>query len=141
TFRRRLLSHRGAAARTAASPQHVAGLHVSGKVRPVPEAKQGDVEQFATGEGQKFSTNNPWMKAMLHALFDVWPRWMAYGELQEKVKARIAATSDDDERRTGKSALLPTLMQCYLAGLVELSQHPAPFVVEPSARPRAFAIA
>jgi methyltransferase-like protein/ubiquinone/menaquinone biosynthesis C-methylase UbiE len=128
TFRRSILSHKGTARRI------VAQLHAECNVRPVPEGKQGEVEQFATREGQKFSTNNPWMKAMLHALFEVWPRSMAYGELHEQVTARLGGSAADDR-------LMPTLMQCYLASLVELSQHPARFEVEPSERPRAFAIA
>ncbi|HEV8379087.1 MAG TPA: class I SAM-dependent methyltransferase [Tepidisphaeraceae bacterium] len=134
TFRRSILSHQGTAARIAPSPQRVAQLHAECNVRPVPEAKQGDVEQFATREGQKLSTNNPWMKALLHVLFDVWPRSLSYGELREQVDARLDGPTPGER-------LMQTLMQCYLASLVELMQYPSRFVLEPSQRPRAFPIA
>jgi len=133
-FRRSILAHRGTAARTTPSAQRVSQLHAECNVRPVPEGKQGDVEQFANREGQKFSTNNPWMKSLLHALFDVWPRSMSYADLQKQVRARIGGATSDDR-------LMPTLMQCYLASLVDLIQHPATFVLELSDRPRAFSIA
>ena len=78
------------AARIAPAPQRVAALHASTNVRPAPEAKQGDGEQFATREGQKFSTNNPWMRALLHALFEVWPRSISYSDLHERVGEQFA---------------------------------------------------
>jgi methyltransferase-like protein/ubiquinone/menaquinone biosynthesis C-methylase UbiE len=134
TFRRSILAHKGTAERIAPSPQRVSHLHAESNVRPVPEGTRGDVEQFATREGQKFSTNNPWMKAMLHALFEVWPRSMSYQDLHEQVGARVGESASDDR-------LMPTLMQCYLASLVELIRYPARFVLEPSARPRGFAMA
>ena len=133
-FRRSILSHKGTAARIAPSAQRVSQLHAECNVRPVPEGKQGDVEQFANREGQKFSTNNPWIKSVLHILFDIWPQSMSYGELHKQVNARLGGSESDDR-------LMPTLMQCYLGNLIELIQHPPRFSLEPSHRPRAFAMA
>jgi len=134
TFRRSILSHKGTTARISPSPQRVSQLHAECNVRPVPEGKQGEVEQFATREGQKFSTNNPWIKATLHTLFDVWPQSMSYGDLHAHVRQRLGDSVPDDR-------LMPTLMQCYLANLIELLQYPPKFTLEPSPRPRAFEMA
>jgi methyltransferase-like protein/2-polyprenyl-3-methyl-5-hydroxy-6-metoxy-1,4-benzoquinol methylase len=134
TFRRSILSHSGTAAKIAPSPQRVAELHAECNVRPVAEAKQRDVEQFVTREGQKFSTNNPWIKSLLHTLFDIWPRSMSYADLQAQVAGRLGNSGTEDR-------LMPTLMQCYLANLVELNRYPPKFALELSQRPRAFPIA
>jgi len=134
TFRRSILSHKGMAGKIAASPRRVAQLHAECNVRPVPEGKQGAVEQFATREGQKFSTNNPWIKGTLNILFEIWPRSMSYSDLRQQIAHRLGESDCDDH-------LMPTLMQCYLADLVQLIQYPPRFVLEPSQKPRAFAMA
>jgi len=134
TFRRSILSHKGMAGRIAPSPQRIAQLHAECNIRPVPEGKQGAVEQFATREGQKFSTNNPWIKATLNTLFELWPKSMSYQELREQIAKRLGDADCDGQ-------LMTTLLQCYLADLVQLIQFPPKFVLEPSQRPRAFAMA
>src|SRR5258706_9549140 len=133
-FRRSILAHKGMAAKIQPSPQRIAQLHAQCNIRPVPEGKQGAVEQFATREGQKFSTNNPWIKATLNTLFEVWPRSMSYVDLRDQIAKRLGDSDCDDQ-------LMPTVMQCYLADLVQLIQHPPKFVLQPSQRPRAFAMA
>ena len=72
------------------------------------------------------STNNPNIKSVLNTLFEIWPRALPFNEL----------LPEED-----RDMLTATVMQCYLANLVQLIQHPPKFVLEPSQRPRAFPMA
>jgi SAM-dependent methyltransferase len=129
TFRRTLLCHAGVPLRRPPAPQALEGLYLSSLLRPVSD--QLDVtgetrEEFRTPEGSKLATNHPLLKAALVRLAEAGERRLAFADLW----AAVGAPAGVD-----RSALAELLLQCYLAGLVNVHAFPPHFAREPAERP------
>jgi methyltransferase-like protein len=152
TFRRSLVSHKGLAQKVTPSPHRISQLHLECNVRPVTggtDKLPPGARQFTNREGQKITTNNPWITTVLQCLFEVWPRSMVFSELAARVKGVLSHSSEQQVRAqvaqmddsAGNNALTAVVMQCYLAKLVELHLNPPRFRIDPGPRPVAFPLA
>jgi methyltransferase-like protein/cyclopropane fatty-acyl-phospholipid synthase-like methyltransferase len=154
-FRRTLLVHDHVALKRPPAAEPLTSLHVTTRLQPVvssPPAADGG-EQFATAKGVTMSTNNPFLKAALHILFESWPRSLAFETLWTRVLARLDETAPPlpgGERGRGEGQNAPvfgptqlaqSLLQCFLADVVELHVQPPDFVLEISERPVASPLA
>jgi methyltransferase-like protein/SAM-dependent methyltransferase len=137
TFRRTLLCHAAVAVRRPPDPRALEGLQVTGRVRPVserPDVASAQREEFRTpGSAVSLFTNNPLVKGALVALAESAPRAVPFAELWGALRGHAGGE--------GAEALAEPLLQCYLAGLVELHAHAARFPLAPGERPVASPLA
>jgi methyltransferase-like protein/ubiquinone/menaquinone biosynthesis C-methylase UbiE len=137
SFRCTLLCHARVALRRPPSPQAVQTMHVVTKLRPTaPDSAASTVRQFSTASGVTMSTNNSIVGAALDALVRTWPQALPFRELWRQVQAAepLGVVADPGQ-------LAAALLQCYMAGVVELHVHPPAFSGVVSDRPRASGIA
>jgi methyltransferase-like protein/predicted O-methyltransferase YrrM len=140
TFRRTLLVHDTVKLTRTPGPEVAQTLLAVGLARPVserPEVTTTKTEEFVNDAGSTVSTNVPFAKAALVALFEGWPRPFAFDELWSAVRGRIG----DAPEEQGRAMLARSLVHLYLSGLVGLHTHLAPFTLSPGDRPRATGLA
>lgn len=141
-FRRSLLIPTEATP-TAAHPDNLKGLRVSGLVTPIHPRPDlpftHAVEDFiASDRGRSFKTAQPLMKAALAILADAWPRSIPVPELLAGAGARIGGQGN---REAPADALTADLARGFAEGVLALHTWPAPFVMELSDQPYASAFA
>lgn len=94
-------------------------------------------------EGLEITTPEPLLKSALVHLAEVSPWSVPFDELLKAARARLglAANVPDTERARDVKILGARLLNCYLAGIVELSVRSPSFVPEASPRPIASMLA
>ena len=139
TFRRSLLCRDDVQLNREPAPEMVRQFLLAARAIPVaerPDAASNAAAQFRTNDGITFSTNNPWLKAALVALFEAWPRMFTFEQTCELARSKLAGSPAAELDPLGDPALLQQpLLQCGMNGLAELHVHRPPDVVELSERP------
>jgi hypothetical protein len=102
-----------------------------------PDVASSGVVEFRADDGSSASTNIPLVKAALVALFEAWPRALAFDELTAAVQSRLAG----DAIVKNPEILAEPLLQCYLSNVVALHVSPAQFELMPGERPLASPLA
>jgi methyltransferase-like protein/cyclopropane fatty-acyl-phospholipid synthase-like methyltransferase len=141
TFRRTLLCHEEIALKRPPDPQTLYRCHVTTRLRPrKAEGEPGpnEAEEFQTVKGSSLSTNNPFLRAAFHYLFEAWPRSVPFAELWDAVLSRLEGTQ---ALGAGSDLLAVPLLQCFQSGVMELHLQPPRFVLEVSERPLASPLA
>lgn len=141
TFRRTLLCHKEVALKRPPDPQTLHRCHVTTRLRPKAtngESPPGEAEEFETAKGSSLSTNNPFLRAAFHHLFEAWPHAVPFEELWD---AALARQGDAQSSCASHDRLAAPLLQCFLSGLVELHIRPPRFVLEVNERPLASPLA
>jgi hypothetical protein len=105
---------------------------------PDGEPPPGEAEEFEAAKGFSVSTNNPFLRAALHRLFEAWPRSVPFEAVWDAVLSRLGGAPPPE---AGPDLLAAPLLQCFLAGLVELHLRPPRFMLEVSERPVASPLA
>ena len=142
-FRRSLLVRAEAKVARHPLPERLRDLHVQSNTRP---AAAGDEDatgthqsedgaaQFITREGNRVSTNNPLMKSLIGILSGAWPRAIPFRELSSHIDPDVIAAA-------GEGGIAPTVLECYLAGLLDLRLSVPSFASGVSDRPQAWRLA
>jgi len=139
TFRRTLLCHEQVKLDRRPSADIVAQLSMSALVMPVsdiPEVAGTSPEVFRADDGRSATTNIPQIKTALVALFDAWPRALAFDDLQARVAERLGGDGGSH-----RELLAAGLLQCYLSNMVAFHVEPARFELELGPLPMASALA
>jgi methyltransferase-like protein/trans-aconitate methyltransferase len=141
-FRQSLLCHADVALSRPAVPERVAGMHVSGRIRPATnelDLAQGVIEAFRGAKGGIVRTDHPVAKAALQLLGETWPSTIAVAELLER--ARVATARDPAKLEEDRRTLCSVLLRCYEKGYIDLRTLPLHVTQIVSERPRASALA
>jgi methyltransferase-like protein/SAM-dependent methyltransferase len=142
-FRQTLLCHAGIPLASEPQTDGLVRLHVASCAEctaPPADLYSTRPQEFRGPKGISAETGHPISKAALLCLAEVWPRSLAFAELEAAARARIAGdavvvqTADDYARDT--RLLAENLLRCFAGGLVELHAHAAHLVTEPGERPR-----
>ncbi|HTR78308.1 MAG TPA: class I SAM-dependent methyltransferase [Gemmatimonadaceae bacterium] len=143
TFRQTLLCHRSLPAAEEPDPRRLFGLHLAGRIESVLGRSDDGNHGFRSAEGVQVTTNDRVAIAGLSCLHDAQPATLPFGELWQRVRARLG-----DERRPGDApppedpvALATPLLECLLGRVVEALALPRSAVAEPGDRPRTTALA
>lgn len=107
--------------------------------QPVDFSAKTSVEFRGLDGVIRLGTSEPVFKAALVHLTEVQPRALTFAELWEATRAKLARHGQ--ETGDAADALAQRLLQAYGANSVELHRSPPPRATEPSATPRAFAVA
>ncbi|HVW38220.1 MAG TPA: methyltransferase regulatory domain-containing protein, partial [Pirellulales bacterium] len=155
TFRRSLLCRDDVQLNREPTPEIIRKFLLAARAIPVAEqpdaasntaasntAASNTAEQFRTNDGISFSTNNPWLKAALVALFEAWPRMFTFKQTCELARTKLAGSQAAELDPLADPALLQQpLLQCGMNGLAELHVHRPPDVVELNDKPLASPLA
>jgi len=140
-FRRTLLCHEEVALERPPDPQTLRRCHVTTRLRPRAaegEPSPGEAEKFETAKGTSLSTNNSFLRAAFHHLFKARPRSVPFETLWDAAWSSLGKAPAPGAE-TGLLAV--PLLQCFMAGMVELNLQPPRFVMEVSERPLASPLA
>lgn len=150
TFRRSLLCRDDVQLNREPTPEIIRKFLLAARAIPVAEqpdaasntAASNTAEQFRTNDGISFSTNSPWLKAALVALFEAWPRMFTFEQTCELARSKLAGSQAAELDPLADPALLQQpLLQCGMNGLAELHVHRPPDVVELNDKPLASPLA
>jgi methyltransferase-like protein len=148
-FRRTLLCRADAAFEHTMRPDAIAGFYIASRLKPEapsPEIASDKSEAFVEREQPRLNVRVPIIKAALVSLAESWPLPIPFAELLARAQKKLtqAATgaspggsADSDVGRQ----LAEGLLNCYAAGVVELTASPPAFVMSVSQRPVASAYA
>jgi methyltransferase-like protein len=148
TFRCSILRHAGTPALRDATAAVVPRLYVTSRSSPAsadeppaPEAtSRPGAAAFRSPDKVTVTTNNPIVIAALTVLFEARPRYLGFGDLLERSRARLKGM-DLSEEALGPNTLAGALLECAMSGLVELSRCSSRAVGEVTDRPVALRLA
>jgi methyltransferase-like protein/trans-aconitate methyltransferase len=137
-FRQTLLCHDDVKLDHALRPDAVETMWIASAAKPVsqePDLKSDAAEDFRIDDaGHTLTSRDPVMKAAMTELARRWPESIEFCELVKR--ATIAAGLARIDVRSEQSRLLAMrLLNCYTAGLAELSLGPPHFVASVSQNP------
>jgi len=107
-FRRTLLCHREVELSPRISLEAVRDFYVTSRARPAsaePDLYSVSVVKFQSGEGTAISTDHPASKAALNYLAEQWPAPVAFDDLLETARARLASCASADTNNDKASEL------------------------------------
>lgn len=144
-FRQSLICHGDLGLRRALEPEDVRALYVASPASAASEAPDvhaKSVEQFRTPKGVTLSTDHPVTKAAMLALFEAWPRALAFDELLTAARERLGDTSPLNWEQDAH-VLSTNLLQafCYSKQLVALHTYVPAMAASVSQRPVASPVA
>jgi SAM-dependent methyltransferase len=147
-FRCTLLCHSGETIRRPPDASAIESMYMTTHALAVNQPDENlapGVEQFVLPQGFRISTGNPFIKGVLRVLEDANPVPVAFSTLREGLKSEDAVLMTRQERellkRGGPGVLCETLLQCFMAKLIELHLLPPVLVRTPGARPTASPLA
>lgn len=145
SFRRSLLCHPQATINRSLKAEGLAAFRIATLAQPAadqPDIASNVVERFVTPEGLELSTGDPLLKAALVHLAELSPRPVPFGELLTAARVRLGQPADAGPPPARDVKVLGSrLLNCFLAGLVELHVRPPSFRLEVSDRPTASPLA
>src|SRR5262245_54756916 len=148
TFRCSILRHTATPALRDPTPSAVQRLYVAGRAVPGPAdeapateaAPPSGASSFRSQDRVTVTTNNPIVIAALTILFEERPRYLGFGDLHERSRARLQGMNLREDV-LGPDMLAGALLECALSGLVELSRCSSRAVSEVTDRPVALRLA
>ncbi len=147
TFRQTLLVREGLRVQRRVSSERVKALWISANLRPVNptlDLKTHREESFGDVNGGLLKTPNPVTKAAILVLAKHWPAALSFADLLVQVSALLGTTGEvqqQPDKLDPETILASDILQCHVAGLLELHAGPSPFVVAPGQRPLASPLA
>jgi methyltransferase-like protein len=140
-FRQTLLVHEDAPIDRSLLPERLGSLWIASAAR---SAAAGDphspaAEDFRMPDGSGLRTPHPISKAAMAVLAKHWPAPIPFSDLSAMAATRIGLSGDVDDVQT--ATLASDMLKSFCAGAAELHALGPAFVIEPGARPRAFAVA
>lgn len=136
SFRRTMLCRKEVALSAAPKLDVIPRLQMASAAQPTTPKPNPDTkatEQFRSTEGVSVATSDPIPKAVLWQLFESYPRSLSYAELQEGVQRRMNLTQEPDLTRF--------VLDCFLAGVLELRVAAPACVTQVTERPTASPLA
>jgi SAM-dependent methyltransferase len=137
-FRQTLLCHADREVAYDFSAQVAAAFSVRPLAEPAgrPAPDPAAVEDFRKQDGFTLSTDNPLVRALLHALHDALPRALPFADLLYAVRARLSPfPTIPIHGEDGAEMLASCLEECYQARLCELSLVQPPLSTSVPERP------
>ena len=139
-FRQTLLCHQQVVLDRSLPAERVFGLYVASASEP-----QGGPIDVGTRDSVTFrapastlTTDEPWLKAALVQLRQVWPGRVAFRELLKAAQRRLDPQGSETPCSAREErALGAALLRCYAARHVDLSVQPTPCALQVPERPRA----
>jgi methyltransferase-like protein/cyclopropane fatty-acyl-phospholipid synthase-like methyltransferase len=122
TFRQTLLCHDQQTPNYALRPERLAGLYVASPIRPAsenPNVTSKDFEDFQGPDGIGLKTCEPFLKAAMLHLGEVWPQAVRFDALRSAARARLESISK--EALPPPDTELQMLGQCLLTGYASSS--------------------
>jgi methyltransferase-like protein/ubiquinone/menaquinone biosynthesis C-methylase UbiE len=146
TFRRTLICHAEQAVKHELHTDGLQRCYFTAHAKPETESPDvaGDsVVKFTTPLGRTLSTNNPLIKALLTALFEIWPRSWSFEELYTHAWRRVDAAQLPEPLQAARdpAPFASIVAQCVISDAIEVHLAPFRFVVQLSERPLASALA
>ena len=147
TFRQTLLVRDGLQVQRRVASERVKALWISADLSPVnrtPDLKTQREESFSGANGGLLKTPNPVTKAAMRVLARQWPAALSFTDLLAQALALLGKPGEADDRPdklNSETILASDILQCHVAGLLELHACPSPFVVAPGDRPLASPLA
>ena len=129
TFRRTLLCHQGHEVRHALGSDCLDAMCVSSQLDPVEatlDLASSSRSDFRQPNGVGVSTSDPIVKAALVVLRAIWPEAMGFETLLSAARSHLGRDSAAGARpaELDRRTLALDLLNCFLAGAVEVSAHP-----------------
>lgn len=136
-FRRTLLCRQEVKLSRPIDSQRLTKMRLSAMA--IPKGEKADAatdafEEFAGRATRTLKTNNPRVKAALHALYDARPLALGFGDLVNLAQSGPGGGVDE-------LGLASAMLQCYLGEMVSLHAWPWQVAGEVSDRPKALAVA
>jgi SAM-dependent methyltransferase/methyltransferase-like protein len=144
-FRRSLVCHAGANLSPSPHPEVMRRYHYSATARPVEGPKPIDDETNERFEilwdGAEISTTDRFVKAIVYALGQAYPRALDFRELHRSVSEKLSALSSPGPvvGPDGENSLAASLLVAYAAGLLRPHRWKPPVAAAVVERPRAAA--
>ena len=131
-FRRTLLCRAGATRSANPAPEAITMMSISTGLMAVssaPDVASDRPEEFRRSEGgANLTTNNPLVKSALAALCEIRPHAMTFGDLSVRVRSFLAEHGVGMAEPAASARILSeSLLQCFLADLVDLHVRPPRF--------------
>jgi methyltransferase-like protein len=142
TFRQSLLCHDSAPLRDAPSAEVLERLRISSLSHPqsgTPDVRSDAVEVFVNSAKEHVTTNRPLIKAVLAALFAMWPRSTDLDGILAAVRALLEGPGPDAD--VSREELREVVLSCALSNLVALYVIEPQIATEPGERPAATPLA
>lgn len=146
SFRQSLLCHSETTIDRTPRPERVLHLLAASEAQPSspnPDVRSTCAEQFNYPNGGNMSTNNPLAKAAMLHLGRIWPQAVPVSELLLLARREAGRDSPTTSETTEEDSnwLCDMVLKLYAANFLELHMRAAPFVLKPSERPQASALA
>lgn len=149
TFRQTLLCHQELSLnRGDVNPEMWSALHLASPAKPLsakPNIYSTDEEKFRGPIGTTITLDQPFNKAALLYLTELWPQIVPFNKLVTAARSRLNPTAppvyNAANLANDAKALSATLLRGYALTLVELYASPPPFVAEISEKPVASTLA
>jgi methyltransferase-like protein/2-polyprenyl-3-methyl-5-hydroxy-6-metoxy-1,4-benzoquinol methylase len=145
-FRQTLIGHARLRPNYDVRVDRLCAFRVVSTLRPraaAPDLASHSPEEFIAASGMTVTTSTPVVKAAFTALGELWPRAVAFEDLTDLARSRLADSSPEDAAAQA-AALGRALLTAYASGerrLVELWLRPPAFAPEVGARPLASRLA
>jgi methyltransferase-like protein/2-polyprenyl-3-methyl-5-hydroxy-6-metoxy-1,4-benzoquinol methylase len=138
SFRRSLLCRPQATINRSLKAESLTAFRIATLAQPAsdqPDIASSVAERFVTPDGLELSTADPLLKAALVHLAGVSPWPVPFGELLTGARVLLCQPADAAPPARDIKVLGSRLLNCFLAGLVELHVRPPSFRIELSHRP------
>ncbi|MGZ0174892.1 MAG: methyltransferase regulatory domain-containing protein [Planctomycetales bacterium] len=140
-FRRTLLCHESVALNRTLSASRIQDFYVASPLRPTDnlthDVRAASNYNFEHPDGRSLTLNSPLEKAAFLCLAEHWPAAVQVSELASLAETKLSRlTLGARPEGWGDPRTLPdAILQCFVAGLVELTAHPSIFSPQPGSWP------
>lgn len=144
TFRSTLLCHRAVNLNRRIEASAVKKYYIASSLQPIsaqPDIWSANLENFRHPNGAELRTTDVPTKAMLIALRESWPGWVAFDRLLKTIRESAAKSAAAKNVQIDDDSLGRAVLSLFQQGVVELHLAAPSFVTKPSIRPMVSALA